>query len=160
MCVHKTREMKHVDEAHMREKSLDQFKTDHFAEFKDFERQIELGRNLKILINEEGFNINNLSTDMKEALKAYENYAQNMEEINWRGWQKDLREYLFMPFYRKIVWVVGERGNEGKSFFQRNVLKEFGYSHVSILDLFETERNTYHILGKHCSSSTYSMSQE
>ena len=89
MGGHTTGEMKHVDEAHRREKSLDQFKTDHFAEFKDFEKQIELGRNINILINEEGFNINGLSTDMKQALKAYENYAENIVEIDWRGWQKD-----------------------------------------------------------------------
>ena len=86
--------------------------------------------------------------------QTYEQYGKNMEEIIWRGWQNDWREYLFTPFYKKIVWVVGENGNEGKSFFQRNVHEEFGYSKVSALDLGESARNTYNILGKHCSSNT------
>ena len=48
-----------------------------------------------------------------------------------------------MPFYRKIVWVVGVEGNEGKSFFQSNVREDFGYSRVSRLELGETAINTY-----------------
>ena len=59
-----------------------------------------------------------------------------------------------MPFYRKIVWVIGEKGDEGKSFFQWNVRKEFGYSRVITLELGGPARNTYHILGKLISSNT------
>ena len=59
-----------------------------------------------------------------------------------------------MTFYMKIVWVVGENGNEGKSFFQRNVHEEFGYSRVSALDPSECVRSTFHILGKINSSNT------
>ena len=77
-----------------------------------------------------------------------------MEEIDWRGWQKDLRQYLDKPCNREIIWVVGVEGNEGKSFFQRNVCEEFGYSRVSALDLGETARSTFHILGKINSSNT------
>ena len=46
-----------------------------------------------------------------------------MDEIIWRGWQKYLIEYLDKPCDRKIKWVFGVDGNEGKSFFQRNILK-------------------------------------
>ena len=77
-----------------------------------------------------------------------------MEEIDWRGWQNDLRQYLYKPCNREIIWVVGEKGSEGKSFFQRNIHEEFGYSRVSALDLAESARDTFHILGKHCSSNT------
>ena len=57
-----------------------------------------------------------MGSDKKDALKAYELYGKNMDmkEIIWRGWQKDLREYLDKKCDRKIIWVVGERGNEGK----------------------------------------------
>ena len=60
----------------------------------EFNRKIELGRNLKIIINKRGFNTHALPENMKEALKTYELYGRNMdmEEIEWRGWQKDLRE--------------------------------------------------------------------
>ena len=49
---------------------------------------------------------------------------------------------------RKVIWVVGKRGNEGKSFFQSNLHEEFGYSRVSALQLGENSRNIFHILGK------------
>ena len=55
------------------------------------------------------------------------------KEIIRRGLEKDLREYLDKQCNRKIIWVVGEKGNEGKSFFQRNIREEFAYSRVSIL---------------------------
>ena len=78
-------------------------------------------RNLKIIINKHGFNMHALLENMKEALKIYELYGKNMdmEDIKWRGWLKELREYLDKPCNRKIIWVVGVVGNEGKSFFQR-----------------------------------------
>ena len=40
----------------------------------EFNRKIELGRNLKIIINKRGFNIHALPHDMKEALKTYRLY--------------------------------------------------------------------------------------
>ena len=58
---------------------------------------------------------------------AYELYGKNMdmeelycenmdmEESNLRGWQMDLRQYLDKPCNRKIIWVVGVDGKEGKA---------------------------------------------
>ena len=78
----------------------------------------------------------------------------DMKDIKWRGWQMDLRQYLDKPCDRKIIWVVGKEGNEGKSFFQANIKEEFGYSRVCKLTLSENSRNTFHIIGKHCSKLT------
>ena len=58
------------------------------------------------------------------------------------------------PCDRKVIWVVGKEGNEGKSFFQANIREEFGYSRVCTLELSENSRNTFHILGKLCSKHT------
>ena len=78
----------------------------------------------------------------------------DMKDIEWRGWQMDLRQYLDKPCDRKIIWVVGKEENEGKSFFQANIKEEFGYSRVCKLTLSENSRNTFHIIGKHCSKLT------
>ena len=66
----------------------------------------------------------------------------------------DLRQYLDKPCDRKVIWVVGKEGNEGKSFFQANIREEFTYSRVCALNLCENSRNTFHIIGKHCSKLT------
>ena len=58
------------------------------------------------------------------------------------------------PCDRKVIWVVGKEGNEGKSFFQANIREEFGYSRVCTLELSENSRNAFHIMGKLCSKLT------
>ena len=78
----------------------------------------------------------------------------DMKEIEWRGWQRDLRHYLDKPCDRKIIWIVRKEGNEGKSFFQANIRYEFGPSRVCKLELSENSRNTFHIMGKICSNKT------
>ena len=160
---HSSGEMKNVDEAENGTSSMkytglnfEKLERNVLCQSDKFNRKIELGRQLKIIINKHGLNINALDSDMKEALKTYELYGKNMdmEEINWRGWQKDLRQYLDKPSNRKVIWVVGEKGNEGKSFFQRNICEEFGYSRVCKLELGGPARDTFHILGKLISSNT------
>ena len=41
------------------------------AQMEEFERKIELGRKLKIIVNRHNFNVNGLEKDMKEALDTY-----------------------------------------------------------------------------------------
>merc|ERR1712081_150245 len=123
---------------------------------KEFNRKIELGRNLKTIVDKHQFNENIFEGDMKDALQTYKLHGKNMdiEDIEWRGWQRDLRQYLDKPCDRKVIWVVGKEGNEGKSFFQANIREQFGYSRVCTLELSENSRNTCHILGKLCSKHT------
>jgi len=97
-----------------------------------------------------------VDNDVMVALKTYELHEKNMDmkDIEWRGWQIDLRQYLDKPCDRKVIWVVAKDGNEGKFFFQANIREEFGYSRVYTLKLSENSRNTFHILGKLCSNHT------
>merc|ERR1711954_26586 len=126
------------------------------AKMEEFNRKIELGRKLNKIMDKHGYNENGLDNDMMVALKTYELRGKNMDmkDIEWRGWQMDLRQYLDKPCDRKVIWVVGNDGNEGKSFFQENIREEFGYSRVCTLELSENPRNTFHILGKLCSTNT------
>ena len=126
------------------------------ADWKEFNRKIELGREVNKIVNKHGVNDASLSINNKEALKTYKLYGKNMDmkDIEWRGWQKDLRQYLDKECDRKIIWIVGKEGNEGKSFFQANIRDEFGPSRVCKLPLSENSRNTFHIMGKICSNKT------
>ena len=126
------------------------------AQMEEFERKIELGRKLKIIVNKHNFNVNGLVKDMKDALDIYELHGKNMDmdNIEWRGWQRDLRQYLDKPCDRKVIWVLRKEGNEEKSYFQVNIKEEFGYSRVCKLELSANSRNTFHIMGKICSTQT------
>ena len=79
---------------------------------REFNRKIELGRNLKLIVDKYGFNENIFESDMKEALQTYKLHGKNMnvEDIEWRGWKRDLRQYLDKPCDKKVLWVVGKEG--------------------------------------------------
>ena len=100
------------------------------AQMDEFDRKMELGRKLDKIMDKHGYNENGLNNDMMVALKTYKLHGKNMDmkDIEWRGWQMDLRQYLDKPCDRKVIWVVGNDGNEGKSFFQENNREEFAYS--------------------------------
>ena len=65
---------------------------------KEFNRKIELGRYVKLVVDTNGYNENGLDNDMMEALKTFKLHGKNMgmEDIEWRGWQRDLRQWSFI----------------------------------------------------------------
>ena len=121
----------------------------------DFNRKKDMGRKLKeIMDNTANFNENALPKEMKEALDIFNLYGKSNKilKTNWRGWQQGLREYLNKPTEREIIWVIGEKGNEGKSFFQERVCEEFGHDKVCRMEISDSHKNIFYILKK-CSST-------
>ena len=50
------------------------------AQMEEFDRKMELGRYVKLVVDKNGYNVNGLDNDMKEALKTYELHGENKEE--------------------------------------------------------------------------------
>ena len=50
------------------------------------------------------------------------------------------------PSYREVVWVIGKRGNEGKTWFQSYVESYFGYHRVARFDLKNRAQDIFHAL--------------
>ena len=81
--THSSVEMKNVDEAETKA-SLMKYTGLNFEKLKrnvdyyvdEFERKIELGRNLKIIINDQDVNTHALPQNMKDALHTYELYGK------------------------------------------------------------------------------------
>ena len=40
---------------------------------------------------------------------------KEIEAVEWRPWQMDILEYVNDPTQRGIIWVVEEKGKEGKT---------------------------------------------
>ena len=64
------------------------------AKMKEFNRRIEMGRIIKLLVDKYGYNGNGLDNDMMEALKTYKLHGKNKEEYiyectNCRNWKVD-----------------------------------------------------------------------
>ena len=63
-----------------------------------------------------------LNETQKKALYLYQSsVTQPFNKISLRPWQKDLLSFLNRPTFRKIIWVTGIAGNEGKTFFQNYI---------------------------------------
>ena len=90
-----------------------------------------------------------LEKDEKHALELYELYRPriSVKKADLRPWQQQLWD-LLKPSTRHVYWIVGSRGNEGKSYLQSLLLAEYGYSHAVQLDVCNKASDIYYILSR------------
>merc|ERR1719347_1120006 len=88
------------------------------AQMDEFDRKMELGRKLNKIMDKHGYNENGLNHDMMVALKTYKLHGKNMDmkDIEWRGWQKDLRQYLDKPCDRKLYGLSEKKEMKANLF--------------------------------------------
>ena len=74
-----------------------------------------------------------LNSGDKEALRIYQSSCVDnidVESITLKPWQKDVITLIDNPSVREIYWLVGEDGNEGKTFIQAYINRVFGCRRV------------------------------
>ena len=93
----------------------------------EYQRKLELGREIKQIVQELHVPTACLDKEQMEALELFENRGQvkEIKPAEWRPWQYELKEYANNPTARRIIWVVGKKGNEGKSFFQNQIEEQY-----------------------------------
>ena len=92
-----------------------------------------------------------LSRERAEALKLFKRHQPRMDitSVDLRLWQKDLMDILKEEFDgRKVFWINGNRGDEGKSWMQCYIESYYGRVRVARLELRNTTSNTLHALSK------------
>ena len=116
----------------------------------EYRRKLELGRKVKEIALKNDIPAASLSKDNKEALELFENRGQEkeIEAVEWRPWQMDILEYVNNPTKRRIIWIVGKNGNEGKTFFQDKIEEQYGRHRVFQMELDESSRDILHIMKK------------
>ena len=99
--------------------------------------KIELGRMIASIIDEENIYEQSLSKEKQEALLLFRSQQPqfNIIDVELRPWQQDAMKYFESPTERQVIWIRGNNGNEGKSWFQNYVQTFFGYHRVCRLDL-------------------------
>ena len=86
-----------------------------------------------------------------EALQLYRKQNPRMEiaEVELRPWQHNLMDIIDLARNdRRIFWINGAKGNEGKSWMQGYIETYFGYSRVIRLGLSDKTSNILHTLSK------------
>ena len=86
----------------------------------EYKRKLELGRKVKDILLKNDVATGCLEKGEMEALDLFVNRGQikEIEAVEWGPWQNELLKYINEPTKRRIKWVIGEKGNEGKTFFQ------------------------------------------
>ena len=97
----------------------------------EYKYKVERGKQIYEEVGKYGIKEESLCSEYKELLEMYMKQRKNIDVDNviLRCWQESLLQYL-KPSNREVIWVIGRRGNEGKSWFQEFLESKFGWHRV------------------------------
>ena len=97
----------------------------------EYKNKLELGRILYEEAKEREIPEESLRREYKDAKELYIKHKRNidLENVILRPWQKSLLQFI-KPTNRDVIWVIGKKGNEGKTWFQDYMESKFGWSKV------------------------------
>ena len=118
----------------------------------EHDRKLALGKAVENILAEGEVKQSALSKDMQEALEAYRKEDDQFDvykDAVLYPWQQELMKHM-IPTDRQVIWVVGEKTDEGKSFFQKYIKAMYGTRHVvSGINLKTSSKNIAQSLRKH-----------
>ena len=115
-----------------------------------FHAKIEFGERIARIIAEEDADEQCLRPEQRDALQLFriQQPQFEIEDVELRPWQQDAMKYFESPTQRQVIWIRGNRGNEGKTWFQNYAQSFFGYHRVCRLDLRIKHANICNVLKK------------
>ena len=122
----------------------------------EYENTLELGRMIVEKAKSLGIAEESLRSEYKKAKELYLKHEKNVdiENVILRSWQDSLLQYL-KPSNREIIWVIGRKGNEGKTWFQEYMESKYGWGKViSGMDIKVKKSSICHALSKRSLMST------
>ena len=123
-------------------------------EYKD---KIALGADIYKILNEGKVDEGTLAKDLKDALDLYMKQGEdlNCTDAVLKPWQIELMKEVNKPTDRHIIWVIGKKGNEGKTWFQKYIKSIFGARRVlSGINLMAKTSSICHALAKYPLATT------
>ena len=113
---------------------------------KNFDSDKEVGKCLRDKIFSGEIDFESLSKEHRRAFELSREFPK-MGHLALRKWQEELIPHL-IPDNRSIIWIVGTKGGEGKSWFQRYWLSVKGPKRVFQSNLEENGTAILHALSK------------
>ena len=112
--------------------------------------KLELGRKVSDILETGEIDEQSLPKDLVKALELYRKNRPRFDiaSIKLWPWQAQAFELVTQPTERKVIWISGRQGGEGKSVFQRYVEAYFGFQRVFCADLRIKHPNMCKILRK------------
>ena len=142
-----------------KKKSVESTKSDMVAmmlEMTQAERQyrqkLEVGETVSTLLNNEHLSEESLSNEYKKALKMYrQSQVQHVpvyEHATLKPWQKEVLTFIQQPTHREVIWVVGQKGGEGKTFLQNYIKYNYYGRRVIVTDIATSIKDIAYFLSK------------
>ena len=102
------------------------------------------------MVTSEGIEQNSLSKHYAYALYLYNKMRPiiDVKSAELRLWQQQYLVLVDVPSARKIIWIKGICGNEGKSWLQSYVQSMYGFARTVNLDFMIKANDIYLTLSK------------
>ena len=118
-----------------------------------YRRQLELGKGISTLLQTDDYlSEQSLKPKYKEALKSYRQtdiqHVSAYENATLKPWQKKVMILVEQPSHREVIWVVGQKGGEGKTFLQNYIKYFYSDRRVITTDIATDTKNLAHFLTK------------
>ena len=118
----------------------------------EYDRKVALGEKVYKILGKGEVKQGALPKDMQEALELYEKENNDFDlykDTALYPWQQECMKHINNKSDREVYWIVGQKTNEGKSFFQKYVKAMYGTSRVvSGINLKASSKNICHALTK------------
>ena len=122
----------------------------------EYKNTLELGKMVVEVAKSRGIAEESLRSEYKKAKELYLKHKKNVdiENVILRSWQDSLLQYI-KPSNREIIWVIGRKGNEGKTWFQEYMESKYGWGKVICgMDIKAKKSSICHVLSKRSLMST------
>ena len=98
-----------------------------------YKEKIDLGKQICTILEKGVVNEESLTRDRKFALDLYRKQKPRLDivDVELRPWQEEALKLIDNPSERKVIWITGRQGNEGKSWFQCYTESYFGFHRVA-----------------------------
>ena len=112
---------------------------------------LELGKSISQCLNDHPEIIEeSLQPEFKQALSLYQQSRATIDvnTITLKPWQTKVLSLIDVPTHREVFWIVGKKGNEGKTFLQNYIRYYFGDRRVVTTEINGRKKDIAHYLSK------------
>ena len=102
-----------------------------------YHEKVELGHHIYKSIISKKISQASMTGKYEEALDLYKKHRRtiDVENVELRPWQQNTLDLLESPTDRDVIWIRGQTGNEGKTWFQTYMQSLLGFENVALLDM-------------------------
>ena len=122
-----------------------------------YKKNFEIGEQISVILHRGIILEKSLSKQNKFCLDLFraQKPTINVENTELRLWQDQLLDIINLDEMedRKIIWVIGKEGNEGKSWFQSYLQSLYGNHRVARFDITNKTTDLLHIMSR-CALAT------